>query len=79
MRARALSWRTVVERGPFSARSAWRLLSGLAVVICAGCTTPSQYVHNGFKVGPNYTPALAAVSQHWIDGNDIQSTPNPEV
>jgi NodT family efflux transporter outer membrane factor (OMF) lipoprotein len=36
----------------------------------AGCTSWSDYIHNGFKVGPNYCPPPAPVAQHWIDEND---------
>jgi len=41
----------------------------LALAIC-GCTTPSEYVHNGFKVGPNYCPPGAPVADNWIDASD---------
>ena len=37
-----------------------------------GCTSLTDYVHNGFKVGPNYTPACAAVGHHWIDADDVR-------
>ena len=30
----------------------------------------NEYVHNGFKVGPNYSPPAAPVAQHWIDDAD---------
>jgi NodT family efflux transporter outer membrane factor (OMF) lipoprotein len=42
----------------------------LAATLTAGCTTPSEYVHNGFKVGPNYCPPDAAVAANWIDASD---------
>ncbi len=42
----------------------------IAALLAAGCTTPSEYVHNGFKVGPNYCPPDAAVAANWIDAND---------
>src|SRR5258708_2688380 len=35
-----------------------------------GCTSPSEYVHNGFKVGPNYQAPPAAVASDWIDATD---------
>jgi NodT family efflux transporter outer membrane factor (OMF) lipoprotein len=41
----------------------------LAVLTC-GCTGPSEYIHNGFKVGPNYCPPGAAVADAWIDAAD---------
>ena len=36
----------------------------------AGCTPLSDYVHNGFKVGPNYCQPAAPVAPHWIDEHD---------
>jgi NodT family efflux transporter outer membrane factor (OMF) lipoprotein len=41
------------------------LLAGLC-----GCTTLSEYVHNGFKVGPNYQPPLAPLPHRWVDQDD---------
>jgi len=41
----------------------------LAALAC-GCTGPSEYIHNGFKVGPNYCPPGAPVAQTWIDAAD---------
>jgi NodT family efflux transporter outer membrane factor (OMF) lipoprotein len=47
------------------------LSAGLALaVLTVGCTSPSQYVHNGFKVGPNYCPPAAPVAEAWIDASD---------
>ncbi len=47
------------------------LRTGLAVaVIALGCTGPREYVHNGFKVGPNYCQPAAPVADTWIDAND---------
>jgi NodT family efflux transporter outer membrane factor (OMF) lipoprotein len=37
-----------------------------------GCTTLSEYIHNGFKVGPNYKRPPAPVAQHWIDAGDVR-------
>jgi NodT family efflux transporter outer membrane factor (OMF) lipoprotein len=50
-----------------SAASALLLLVG-------GCITtgPLEYVRNGFKVGPNYSPAPAAVAQNWIEAGDAK-------
>jgi NodT family efflux transporter outer membrane factor (OMF) lipoprotein len=47
-------------------------LAGLmipAILLC-GCTSWRDYVHNGFKVGPNYCPPSAPVAQEWIDAAD---------
>ena len=46
-------------------------LSAGAVLSLAGCTSFSDYVHHGFKVGPNYCPPPAPVAKHWIDQADI--------
>jgi NodT family efflux transporter outer membrane factor (OMF) lipoprotein len=35
-----------------------------------GCTSLQEYVHNGFKVGPNYQKPPAPVAKDWIDAND---------
>jgi NodT family efflux transporter outer membrane factor (OMF) lipoprotein len=37
---------------------------------CCGCTPLTEYVHNGFKVGPNYRTPDAAVAPTWIDASD---------
>jgi NodT family efflux transporter outer membrane factor (OMF) lipoprotein len=43
----------------------------VAVALClSGCTSLTDYVHQGFKVGPDYTPAAAAVAPQWIDAAD---------
>ena len=44
-----------------------------AAVLClSGCTSFSDYFHQGFKVGPDYTGARAAVAPQWIDASDIR-------
>ena len=52
-----------------SPRVAWRGLA-LWVVCLTGCTPWSQYLHNGFKVGPNYGRPAAPVAERWIDAVD---------
>ena len=43
-------------------------VSGLVTAFLAtGCTSPREYVHNGFKVGPNYCKPAAPVELQWID------------
>jgi NodT family efflux transporter outer membrane factor (OMF) lipoprotein len=37
---------------------------------CCGCTPLTEYVQNGFKVGPNYRKPIAAVASDWIDASD---------
>jgi NodT family efflux transporter outer membrane factor (OMF) lipoprotein len=40
------------------------------VLAVAGCTGPLEYIHNGFKVGPNYCRPPAPVAPNWIDATD---------
>jgi NodT family efflux transporter outer membrane factor (OMF) lipoprotein len=42
----------------------------LAATLCSGCTPLGEYVHNGFKVGPNYRTPPASVEPAWIDAAD---------
>ncbi len=71
----------LLKSGSFSRRLgsillAWTLI---AVGLC-GCTTGfSQYVHNGFKVGPNYQKPPVPLTKQWIDDKDArvhQGDPN---
>src|SRR5208282_4393480 len=49
------------------------LLGLLAMSIAAcGCTSVSDYIHNGFKVGPNYGRPPAPVAKDWIDADDMR-------
>ncbi len=57
------------------AAQAWALV---LVASLAGCSTGlSEYVHNGFKVGPNYGRPAAPVSEHWIDYLDARVHSEP--
>jgi NodT family efflux transporter outer membrane factor (OMF) lipoprotein len=47
----------------------WVCLAATALSL-AGCTPLSDYVRNGFKVGPDYCKPSAPVAQHWIDEGD---------
>jgi NodT family efflux transporter outer membrane factor (OMF) lipoprotein len=49
----------------------WALLCILSLCMC-GCTSLSEYIDNGFKVGPNYKRPPAPVAEHWIDANDVR-------
>jgi NodT family efflux transporter outer membrane factor (OMF) lipoprotein len=40
------------------------------VLLSGGCTPFTEYVHNGFKVGPNYRKPPAPVAANWIDASD---------
>ncbi|MGA2253847.1 MAG: efflux transporter outer membrane subunit [Thermoguttaceae bacterium] len=43
-----------------------------AAICLSGCTSFSDYVRHGFKVGPEYSPPKAAVAPHWIDATDVR-------
>lgn len=49
----------------------------LALICGSGCTGVREYVHNGFKVGPNYKRPAAPVADEWIDSQNsrIASVP----
>ena len=51
-------------------RRAVFLAASVAALMLGGCTSFEEYVHNGFKVGPNYCPPKAQTAQHWIDAAD---------
>ncbi len=42
------------------------------VFLTCGCTNLEQYLHNGFKVGPNYGRPPAPVAKQWIDADDVR-------
>ena len=44
----------------------------LLALYCSGCTRVRDYVHNGFKVGPQYVTPPAPVAEHWIDADDVR-------
>ncbi len=57
------------------------LLFAFAIMLgLCGCTTGiSEYVHNGFKVGPNYQKPPAPLTKRWVDEKDPrvrQGNPN---
>ncbi|TWT34408.1 efflux transporter outer membrane subunit [Blastopirellula retiformator] len=47
------------------------------VLLCIGCTSPRQWVANGFKVGPNYQTPCAPVTHDWIDADDKRVLDDP--
>jgi NodT family efflux transporter outer membrane factor (OMF) lipoprotein len=72
--------------GPSSADEARDAVRGLAsrgttfvaALALAGCTTSiGQWVRNGFKVGPNYSPPEAPVAAEWVHLSDpgVRNTP----
>ena len=48
-------------------RLAAMLVACLLILFGSGCTSVSDYIHNGFKVGPNYQKPSAPVASEWID------------
>jgi NodT family efflux transporter outer membrane factor (OMF) lipoprotein len=55
-----------------------RLSATVALVaLFAGCTSLREYVANGFKVGPNYSPPRASVADAWIDQRDANVSTRP--
>ena len=63
--------------GPIVLRPCAHLLAGVATLVTlslltCGCTSVSEYIHNGFKVGPNYQRPPAPVAKDWIDAADVR-------
>src|SRR5437868_9200822 len=48
-------------------RAVWPLALLLIALTSPGCTSLRQWVHNGFKVGPNYCPPGAPAADQWVD------------
>jgi NodT family efflux transporter outer membrane factor (OMF) lipoprotein len=48
------------------------MICALLAISVAGCTSWSEYVHNRFKVGPEYCRPAAPVAQRWIDADDVR-------
>jgi outer membrane protein TolC len=44
-------------------------LLGFALAL-TGCTSLSQWWHNGWKVGPNYVEPPAPAADRWVDSTD---------
>jgi NodT family efflux transporter outer membrane factor (OMF) lipoprotein len=44
----------------------------------SGCTPISEYIHNGFKVGPSYERPPAPVASDWIDAQDNRLRRGPD-
>jgi len=49
----------------------------LMLLVTSGCTSLRQWWHNGLKVGPNYCPPPAPVSDEWIDAHDPHLSTEP--
>jgi len=46
-------------------------------LLTSGCTGFRDYVHNGFKVGPNYCKPAAPVADEWIDSTNPRLVTGP--
>ncbi len=46
------------------------LVAAALAILCTGCTSWQEYLHNGFQVGPNYRPPCTATAEHWIDSGN---------
>jgi NodT family efflux transporter outer membrane factor (OMF) lipoprotein len=70
--------RNYPPRMAIHSRQVAQALALLLVATLAGCSTGlSEYVHNGFKVGPNYRRPAAPVSENWIDYLDSRVHSEP--
>lgn len=49
----------------------------LSSLLLTGCTSAREYLHNRFKVGPNYCKPAAAVGDEWIDSQDSRLSRTP--
>lgn len=67
------------KRSFFSPRGVGVLsLGGVVLALLAGgCTSPAEYIRNGFKVGPNYQKPPAPVAQQWLDQGARGINPMP--
>src|SRR6516164_6664955 len=54
-------------RLPARMRPVVMLIASVFTICCSGCTSIGDYIHNGFKVGPNYQKPPAPVASEWID------------
>jgi NodT family efflux transporter outer membrane factor (OMF) lipoprotein len=56
---------------PGAASNRFLVLLTLAVGLAiGGCTSPREYLRNGFKVGPNAAVPGGPTAEHWIDAAD---------
>jgi NodT family efflux transporter outer membrane factor (OMF) lipoprotein len=50
---------------------------GAVALLTGGCTSLHEWVHNGFKVGPNFVEPPSAVALGWIDAADPRVLDKP--
>jgi NodT family efflux transporter outer membrane factor (OMF) lipoprotein len=60
---------SILPMSPIQRWFTWGSLVALALPLC-GCTPITEYITNGFKVGPNYKKPPAPVAQNWIEAGD---------
>ncbi|QDV74806.1 efflux transporter outer membrane subunit [Botrimarina mediterranea] len=59
-------------------RCACLAVAAVAVGGSSGCMTSfKEYVHNGFKVGPNYCKPAVPVSDEWVEARDTRLSSEP--
>ncbi len=60
-------------------RFAATVAASVLALSLSGCTSLPDYIHNGFKVGPNYCKPPAPVAKHWIDAADMRAPNVPGI
>jgi len=55
------------QRQPHPAAIVLLFCTTASILFASGCTPIDEYIHNGFKVGPNYQKPPAPVACEWID------------
>src|SRR5262245_52457989 len=59
---------TALCRGGSQWSSSLLRAAAVSLTVCAGgCASLEEFVHNGFKVGPNYERPPAPLAATWID------------
>jgi NodT family efflux transporter outer membrane factor (OMF) lipoprotein len=74
-RGKLLAGGNLPPGGPRQVGNLSYALAALLALALSGCTSFRDYVHNGFKVGPNYCTPPAAVAPQWIDAADVHWQP----
>ena len=70
----------VSVKSRFTRRTRWffGVMTALSIPLGSGCTPMREYVHNGFKVGPQYAKPPAPVAEQWIEGADTRVSANSD-
>lgn len=75
--ARTTRSESAVRRARPRSAAGFAILVMMQLALC-GCTTPLEYIRNGFKVGPNYQKPPAPVAPDWIEVNDPRLHRGPD-